>query len=125
MVKTLVSMVIAVGILIGGAIFENAYIRHEFGIINTALISLYEKVEEKSATEDDVYAVQNCWLDKKKNLHVFLPHNDLKEVDLWIAESVKLIKNKKWEDALSKIEVLIELSEQIPKTFVLLPENVL
>jgi hypothetical protein len=58
-------------------------------------------------------------------LHVFIPHTEIKEVDLWLSESVTLVQNKKWEDALSKVEVLRELAEQIPKTFTLKIENVL
>ena len=86
--------------------------------------TLYEKVDDKTAVEDDVYAVQKNWLDKKRYLHIFIPHNEIKEIDLWLAESVKLVRDEKWEDALSKIEVLRELAEQIPKTFAVTLENI-
>jgi hypothetical protein len=46
-------------------------------------------------------------------------------VDLWLSESATLIRDKEWTDAISKIEVLKELSEQIPKTFVIALENIL
>ena len=69
--------------------------------------------------------MQKNWLEKKKALHIFIPHNDIKEVDLWLAESATLVRDEKWDDAISKIEVLKELSEQIPKTFTLSWENIL
>ena len=61
----------------------------------------------------------------KKSLHFFIPHNDIKEFDLWLSESSTLVRDKKWEDAISKIEVLIELTEQIPRSFILALENIL
>ena len=84
----------------------------------------YEKVEEEYANREDVLAVQKSWLKKKSRLHVFIPHNEIKEIDLWLSESVTLVEKEKWEDALSKIEVLKELTEQIPNTFKVTIENI-
>ena len=53
-----------------------------------------------------------------------ISHNEIKEIDLWLAESVILVKDKKWTDALSKLEVLKELAEQLPRNFILTLENV-
>ena len=37
----------------------------------------------------------------------------------------EVVENKKWEDALSKLEVVLEMVEQIPKTYSLKLENIL
>lgn len=118
-------MFCAIAILIGGAVYESYYIHKQFSDFNYVLEVLYEKTNEQIATQDDVYAVQKNWLDKKQHLHAFIPHNEIKEVDLWLAEAVTLVRDKQWTDALSKIEVLKELSEQIPKTFELNLANIL
>jgi hypothetical protein len=125
MVKTIVSMVLVSIILFGGALYESSFIKRQFVEFDSLLEVLYEKVENETAIEEDVLSVQKNWLEKKKYLHVFIPHTEIKEVDLWLSESVTLVQNKKWEDALSKVEVLRELAEQIPKTFTLKIENVL
>ncbi len=124
MVKTIISAACAAVILFAGAAFEMNFVKRQFAEFDDVVSTVYEKVENQTAIEDDVYALQKDWLGKKKYLHIFIPHNEIKEMDLWIAESVTLVRNEKWEDALSKIEVLKELSEQIPKTFVLTIENV-
>ena len=124
MVKSLVSMIIVALLLVGGAIYENHFVNSTFDQFNQVLTVLYQKVDDQDATMDDVYAVQKNWLDKKKSLHAFIPHNEIKEIDLWLAESATLVRDQKWEDALSKIEVLKELSEQIPKTFQLTLGNI-
>lgn len=125
MVKAVISTIVVAIILIAGAFYENDFIKRQFNEFDQTLQVLYEKIDEKTAVEGDVYAVQNNWLDKKRVLHIFIPHNEIKEVDLWLAESVKLVRDEKWEDALSKVEVLKELSEQIPKTFAISIENIL
>ncbi len=125
MVKTFISMIMVSIILVFGMIFENKFINKQFDEFNEVLCVLYEKVDNETATIDDVYAVQQNWLKKKKILHVFIPHTEIKEVDLWLSESATLVRDKEWEDAISKIEVLKELSEQIPKTFSLRIENLL
>lgn len=117
MIKTIVSAAIVAVILLIGAIFEVNFIKTEFNEFAKETAIVYEKTENSVANEDDVYRLQEKWLKSKSKLHAFIPHNEIKEFDLWIAESVKLVKNQKWEDALSKLEVIKELAEQVPKTF--------
>lgn len=124
MVKSAVSMIIVAVLLTVGALFEADFVHRQFNEFDEVLSVLYEKVNEQTAVEDDVYAVQKNWLDKKKYLHVFIPHNEIKEIDLWLAEAIKLVRDEEWHDAVSKVEVLKELSEQIPKTFMVSWENI-
>ena len=124
MVKTLVSMICVAIILIASSWYESNFVKRQFNEFNIVLEELYEKVDEETAVMDDVYAVQKNWIEKKKFLHAFIPHNEIKEVDLWLSEAVTLVRDKEWTDAISKIEVLIELSEQIPKTFKISWENI-
>ena len=46
-------------------------------------------------------------------------------MDLWLSEAVTLVEDEEWADAISKVEVLRELTEQIPKTFTVRIENIL
>lgn len=124
MVKSIISLISVCIILVVGAVLETNFINREFNDFHGVLDVAYEKVLNQTAVEDDVYAVQNNWLDKKAKLHAFIPHNDIKEIDLWIAETVTLVRDKEWHDAISKIEVLKELTEQIPKTFLISFSNI-
>lgn len=124
MVKTLISIAVVTCLLVTGSIYEISHVNKQFDEFNEVLNVLYDKIEDQTATTDDVYAVQENWLNKKETLHVFIPHTEIKEVDLWLAETVRLVHNKEWTDAISKVEVLIELSEQIPKTFSIRIENI-
>ncbi len=125
MVKTLISMICVALILVVGAIYENDFVHRQFDEFHDVLEVLYEKVDDHVATQEDVYSAQKNWIEKKRYLHVFIPHNEIKEVDLWLSESVTLVRDKEWKDAISKIEVLKELCEQVPKTFMITADNIL
>ena len=125
MVKTTISIIAVICLLVTFSIYEQLFVSKQFDEFHGVLQTLYVKIEDNTASSDDVYAVQKNWLDKKRFLHAFIPHNEIKEIDLWLSEAVTLVRDKEWNDAISKVEVLKELCEQIPKTFSLSWENVL
>ena len=125
MVKALITALCSLAIIIGASFLEQYYLNSTFSEFERATYITYEKTENHTAVKDDVLSIQNLWVEKKKSLHIFIPHNDIREIDLWIAEAVSLVEKDNFEDALSKIEVVIELVEQIPKTYKLKVENIL
>ena len=125
MVKALVSALVSLLIIVGASVFEQTYLNKSFKEFENIVKITYDKVENKTAVKEDVLNAQNMWVEKKKTLHIFIPHNDIKEIDLWVSEAVTLVENKKWDDALSKLEVVLEIIEQIPKTYSLRVENIL
>ena len=125
MVKSIISIGVVIILLLVSILLETNFVKKQFLEAHQATTLVYEKTLNETATEDDVYKLQKDWLNKKRYLHIFIPHNEIKEVDLWISECVKLVKNKEWTDAITKLEVLKELFEQIPKTFKPSIENIL
>ena len=118
-------MLVVFIIVFAGATYENNFVHRQFIELREVFGSLYEKIDDHTANTQDVLAVQQNWFDKKNYLHAFIPHGEIKEIDLWIAESITLVRDEKWEDALSKVQVLIVLSEQIPHSFSVSWENIL
>ena len=125
MVKAFISSAIILFILLAGSFIGDAHVNNKFTEFNGTVKILYRKVSDQTAVEDDVYYVQNVWIKQKRTLHVFISHTEIKEMDLWISECASLVKNEKWEDAVSKVEVILELTEQIPKGFRFSVENIL
>ena len=124
MVKSIITVLVAALIFIGGSVCEPVYLNNSFQEIRQRLIVVYEKTEDETVTADDVKSVQDLWIKNKKTLHVFVSHNDIKELDMWISESLNYVKQKNYGEALDKIEVAIELTEQIPKGYLIRFENV-
>lgn len=123
MVKSIISVIVATALIGVGAIIENVSLKKTFDELIFADVALIKKIDEKTATPDDVISLQNLWLEKKRSLHVYVPHTELKEVDLWIAEAVTYVKYDKPDEAIGKLVVVKQLCEQIPKTFSLKLEN--
>ena len=124
MVRTAVSIFIALALIIGVCAYELRFVDKSFSELREILCSLYEKAELSVATHEDGIAVQRYWEKKKKNLHVWLPHTAIDTVDYQLSEALGYLYEGRFTDALPKIEVLIDMSENIPKTFKLLPENI-
>lgn len=124
MVRSIISALAVIVILFSISIGEQYLLRKSFGEFKEEAVCVYKKVEEETAVKEDAVSLQKFWLEKKKTLHLFIPHNDIKEVELWLAEACTLIENKEFVDALSKIDVVIELCEQIPTMYVFTPQNI-
>lgn len=125
MVKSIISVIVASLILFLASLCEQNYINATFNELKDSFVVIYNKIESDTAVKEDILSAQKLWISKKEKLHIFISHNEIKEVDLWIAETVTLVENGKKEDALSKIDVVIELMEQIPKSFSFRVENLL
>ena len=124
MVKTVLSILISLALLVSAAVFELFYVNEQFDKFEEALSSLELKVREESANREDAEAVKILWEHEKKNLHVVIPHNDISYIDYWLGEAVSYIETKNFDDALSKIEVLVTICRQIPQTYGVTCENI-
>lgn len=124
MVKTVLSILISLALLVSAAVFELFYVNEQFDKFEEALSSLELKVREESANRKDAEAVKILWEHEKKNLHVVIPHNDISYIDYWLGEAVSYIETKNFDDALSKIEVLVTICRQIPQTYGVTFENI-
>ena len=125
MVKSLISTIITLSLICFGALIENHYVKKSFSELNQIAIVCQQKAEEETINVNDTKLLQNTFLRKKKLLHVFIPHTEIKEIELWISESVRCAKDLKYQDASLKLEVVIELTEQIPNNFKLSWQNIL
>ena len=123
--KTLISILIALGLLVGISIFQMIYIEKEFADFSAQLEALYDKTEAQTATREDAEAVRVSWNEKKKTMHIWVPHTDISYVDYWLSEGLSLIDTKQYDQALSKIEVLIDICRKIPSSYSFSVENVL
>lgn len=117
MVKSLVSIAVAVSLLFAACIFEWFYVEDQFASFREEVQTLYEKIDNETANEEDARAVQSSWESRKDRLQVWIPHNDVVRMDDYMAETVRLIGEKDFRLALSKIEILLHDCECIPGTY--------
>ncbi len=125
MVKSLVSIVIASLIMVSAGIFEQKFVKKEFADFEIAVSSVLEKAENNTATKDDMLALRENWLNRKSYLHIFIPHNEIKEFELWISEAISFSEFEDKKELVDKLEVVLSLSREIPKTFLISLENIM
>ena len=124
MVKTILSIVISFSILVGICIFESVFIHKTINSVETALIQLETKTKMQTATKADALKVNEEWQNTKRILHIFVPHNDIGYIDYWLGEAISYIESKNFDHALSKVQVLISIFNQIPEVYSLSLQNI-
>ncbi len=125
MVKTLFSICISFLLLVGISLYETSQINRIFTTFENMLVALYRKSEDKTASHQDGDAILTFWNEKKRSLHIWIPHTSIETVDYQLNEALGYLFVYQYEDALPKIEVLIALSQKIPYSYSLKLENIL
>lgn len=124
MVKTVISILISALLLFCISIYERFRVNYVFEAFRERLVALYEKTEEKKATFTDGESVRVFWTAKRKELHVWVTHTSIENVDYQLNEAIGYLFEGKYDDALPKIEVLIEMTKKIPASYSFRFENV-
>ena len=124
MVKTLISIFITLGLLVGISAYELYHVKETFAIFHEALESLYYKTENERASHEDGKIVRKIWVREKKDLHIWIPHTIIENIDYQLNELLGYLYEYDFQDALPKIEILLEISEFIPQTYSLNLENI-
>lgn len=124
MVKTLASILVSIALLFGISYLELTHVKGIFAAFDKALTALYKKTENGEATYEDGEAVRLFWRDKKKILHVWVSHTSIENVDYQLSEALGYLYENKFDDALPKIEVLIEICNRIPRNYAISLENI-
>ena len=140
MVKSIIYTLSAVALCIVFFIFVEVHVKDEFTKFNGAVCTLYDKVENEEVNREDAYApailekdgiraaiiavCENEFGCAKETLHIFLPHNDISYIDYWLNEACSLIYTKNYDLALGKLEVLKEISLNLPHGYTLKLENI-
>ncbi len=125
MVKTLVSIIVAALVIVGGGIAENAYLSATFDGLTDVYEEIYHSSEQEKCTVGQAESAKKAWFDKKKTLHALIPHTEIKEVDLWVYELTEYVRQGNFKEASAKAYVILELFDKIPKTFSISLENLL
>lgn len=122
--KTLLTTLLAVFLFASSCYLEQLYVKKTFKEFLQIIEITRLKLEGENPALQEVNGLEIFWLENKKKLHAVIPHNDIKEIDLWVSECNAYAKIKKYDEALCKLVVLKTLAEQIPRTFILRFENI-
>ena len=125
MIRTIASIFITLGLILGVSFYEIHYVQTTFQTFETALRSLKDKTGHGTVNYGDGLAVRELWDTKKMVMHVWIPHTPLQEIDYQLDEAIGYLYVEEYSSALPKIEVLIGLSENLPKGYTFHVGNIL
>lgn len=124
MLKMIVGILASIALLAGLSLYELSFVERSFANLHDGFFQMYLKTEEEIATAEDANAVRLVWQDKKQHLHFWLPHAVIDQIDTQLGEALGYLYEENYMDALPKWQVLLTLTENIPQTYSLLPENI-
>ena len=125
MVKTAVSIFVALAVIVGVSYLEVWQVNRSFSLFRGALVALYKKTESEQSTHEDGKSVRMLWEKEKRTLYFWLSHTVIENIDYQLNESLGYLYEGGYQDALPKLEILIKMSEYIPDSYTLDWENII
>lgn len=117
MIKTMVSIGVTLAVIIGLSVLETLYVQNTFQEFSIVLQGLYDKTVSHTATKQDGFIVQEYWEDKKHVLHVWIPHTAIAEVNYQLDEAVGFLISQDYVNVLPKLEILLCICEDVPRSY--------
>ena len=125
MKKVLITIICSLILLVGGGVYEQAVVLKQFDEFKKSVSICKDKADEETLTLTDMKDLQSGWEDKRKYLHVFIPHTEIKEIGLWLSEAIAFTEYDNMEETSDKLQVIYDLSCQIPENFRIKIENIM
>ena len=125
MKKVLITIICSVLLLVAGGIYEQVVVLKQFDEFKSSVSECLDKANAKTLTVNDINELSTDWEDKRKYLHVFIPHTEIKEIGLWLSEATAFAEYNNMEETADKLQVIYDLSKQIPDNFRIKIENIM
>ena len=124
MTKQMIATGIIFLIMIGAGIAEIFVIKNNFGILQNQLEHTYALAQEEKLTEDEFLVVYESWQEKREKVEFFLNHTDFAEINYRMSECLAYVKNKKYDEAMAYMQVLIDICKHLPHQIIPTPEHI-
>lgn len=121
--KTWLIPLIFLALIVGGGVLEQITLSRQFETFDRTLDELALKIEQKTATVEEMDQLEQWWDEAKRVMHTYIPHTEIREIDYWLAEAKSLVKTKNYELAEAKLTVLRTITSALPDNFRINFEN--
>ncbi len=125
MKKSIISIIVALIIMVGGTWYEQKFVLKTFDELRVEIGECLTKANNEVLTKKEVEDFQKKWEDKKKYLHIFIPHTDIREIGLWVSEAIAFTEYENFEESADKLKVIYDLLISTPQNYRFKIENVL
>lgn len=112
--KSIIIASIAIALILAFGIVEFVILENEYKKINDETLSLMDKAQNKTITVDDMEEFTKNWVALREKAEILLPHVDVYECNLRIAESKGFVTVGDFDNAYVQLSVVEELTRYIP-----------
>ena len=124
MLKSVLTTLLAIILFFCASFFEQRYLKKTFNEFYQIIEKTEIKLNGENPSNEDAEALEIFWFEKKRKLHAIIPHNDVKEIDLWVSECSAYTQKSMYDEAISKLQVLKTLAKQVPSALIFKFENI-
>ena len=117
MVKSTIILFSVLALIIAASYFENRYVNSKIEEFKEELATVIENTKNEDNSSEKLKDILKWWKDTKHILHAFIPHDDIRDVDGLIVQSLTLIQKGEYSLALTQLEKLNYTIMGIPENF--------
>ncbi len=111
--KSIIIPLIALALVVGFGIYEVISINKIYGGFEDKIDYMITLAENKSLTEEEYDYFCQEWLEVRAKSELFLPHNDVYEINLRVSETKAYVKERDYELCLGHLAVMKDLANYI------------
>ncbi|MCM1043414.1 MAG: DUF4363 family protein [Corallococcus sp.] len=112
--KNMVAALVALIIVLGCGIAEVVVLNNRYQGLEQTCDILLSACEAETLTEEQFEEFQKEWLDLRETSELLLPHIDVYELNLRVAETDSYVKAKDYKSAHAQLSIVDELLRYIP-----------
>ena len=114
MTKSIWAGVVALVIVVACGVVEVAVLTDGYNSLAESCQEMIAKAEDETITEDEFENFANKWLELREQSELLLPHNDVYELNLRVAEARSYVKSQDYKQLHAQLTVVSELLDYIP-----------
>ncbi len=114
MTKSVIAGIVALVLVLGCGIAEVVCLRGAYQKLHEQCAHVIDAAENKTLTEEQFDIFRQNWVKLRETSELFLPHQDVYELNLRFAEAQAFAKQQDFAQLLSHLSVIEELLSYVP-----------
>jgi hypothetical protein len=111
--KKYIIVVVLLAVIIGGGFWEKDHIEKTFDEFGVRLEQIAAKTKAETVTKAEADALIAWWEGRKFGLDLIVPHVQMTEADMRLAEMAGNIEIEKYPEAYAQVSILISLAKRV------------
>ncbi|MDD3831377.1 MAG: DUF4363 family protein [Clostridia bacterium] len=112
--KSIIIAIVILALVLGAGIVEVVYISRMFDDLTETVVALKESALAETLVRQDGTALIMQWKQVRERAELFLPHTDVYELNLRMAECHAYIEQSDYKMAYAQLCIIEELTQYIP-----------